>query len=131
MTKTIIDGPILKLATDTCTNYSLGQRVFAYLEKKLTDDDEIEEFVLHAGDCTFCMQTIVKWHYDCVITEMNDKAEASSNSNGQRWDWSLGAAAQGNVTNTNTQEVSNELGSRSENAFFDAPKYRKESKNPH
>jgi hypothetical protein len=85
MTKTVIDGPILKLATETCTNYLLGKKVFAYLENKITDDEEIDEFVLHAVDCAFCMQTIVKWHYDCVITEMNDKANAIDNSNGRLW----------------------------------------------
>lgn len=60
----------LNLSTEVCIDYSVGQKVFDYLEKKLLDDSEIEEFVKHAGDCTFCMQTIIKWHYDEVLSDM-------------------------------------------------------------
>lgn len=59
----------LRLATDICNDYSIGQRVFAYLENTLTSDAEISEFAKHAGECTFCMQTMIKWHYDSIVTE--------------------------------------------------------------
>lgn len=74
MSKIVTGGHQVKLATDVCIDYSIGKKVFAYLEKTLTDENEISTFVEHAGGCSFCMQTIVKWHYDDIVDEMNKKA---------------------------------------------------------
>lgn len=85
-------------ATDVCSDYSIGQQVFAYLENNLSNENEIAEFVEHAGDCSFCMQTIIKWHYDSVVMEMkNQKAEMSIKPifpakyiRKPQWDWPAG-----------------------------------------
>lgn len=74
MSKTALAAYRVKLATDVCTDYSIGQKVFAYLEKTVAEGEETAAFVSHAGECSFCMQTIIKWHYDCVVTEMDDMA---------------------------------------------------------
>lgn len=74
MSKNATGAYQVKFATDVCMDYSIGQNVFAYLEKTLTNEDDISTFVKHAGDCSFCMQTIIKWHYDSVVSEMNEKA---------------------------------------------------------
>lgn len=59
----------IRMSTDMCLNYEVGRKVFDYLEDRLTDDGDIEEFVTHAADCGFCMKTMVRYQYDIVVTE--------------------------------------------------------------
>lgn len=70
----------LKLSTEICIDYSIGQKVFAYLEKTLTNDEEIAAFVTHAGECKFCMSTMVRWHYDSIVAaRRNEETETIEN----------------------------------------------------
>ena len=73
MNKTAFNIKALKLSTEICGDYSIGQKVFAYLEKTLTNEEEIAAVVNHAGECKFCMNTMVRWHYDCIIAERRSR----------------------------------------------------------
>jgi len=92
---------------DICGDPSTGQKVYAYLEGRMTDE-EAEMFVAHVEKCPACLEIIVWWHYQSVVEEIEVSAVPDNELETIVWDWPLGVSAQGNTKKSDLDAVNSE-----------------------
>lgn len=78
---------------DVCGVHSGWRNVYAYLEGKLSGEEK-KKFASHVGNCRRCLETIIIWHYENIMAEIESKLPDNDVEN-TAWGWQ-GRNAQAN-----------------------------------
>lgn len=95
-----------KVAEDTSGDHSGEHNVNAYLEGKLSGADK-KKFASHAGNCKECLEAIITWHYENIVSEMESKISDNDDKNTD-WRWQ-GRNAQINETSALFRERNSQI----------------------